>query len=473
MSVSRRQFVQSAAITAGFVGLGRHTWAQGRGRGQGPGGQPQPYRNEVGGYGPLVPDPNRIFDLPAGFTYTVLSRTGDQMDDGFRVPGAPDGMAAFPGPDGRVILVRNHEMQQQGTFGGPFGVANELFSRLDPAQIYDAGHGRPHLGGTTTLVYDPAAGRVERQFLSLGGTLRNCAGGPTPWGSWITCEEDVTLAGPDSEKNHGYAFEVPATAEPQLAAPRPLEAMGRFYREAVAVEPNTSIVYQTEDRGDGLIYRFVPNVPEQLAEGGRLQVLAVSGQDRLDTRNWPETVEPRFPIGQPVAVRWIDIDQPDVTQDDLRVRGFEMGATRFARGEGMWYGDGEVYFACTDGGVAHRGQIFRYRPSPVEGTVGEESAPGTLELYLEPNSIPLLESCDNVTVAPWGDLVICEDSQQNNYLRGVTPEGKMYTIARNHYVGNSELAGSCFAPDHPTMFISIQNPGITLAVTGPWPSRQS
>ena len=477
MTFSRRQFVHSAAVTAGFVGLGRYLSAQGRVGG--PPSELQPYLNEVEGYGPLVPDPKQIMDLPKGFSYRVLSRAGDRMDDGHRVPAAPDGMAAFPGPNGRVIVIRNHELEPTSPHQGPFGFEYETLPLVDRQFIYDYGKGRPHQGGTTTFVYDPATGKLERQFLSLIGTQHNCAGGPTPWGSWITCEEAVDMPGETNEQRHGYNFEVPVSATGPVM-PVPLKAMGRFMHEAVAVDPRTSIVYQTEDRVDGLIYRFIPTTPRNLAAGGRLQVLAARDTKTLDTRNYAETGAPKVPVGRDIPVRWIDIDNVDGERDDLRTRGAALGAAVFARGEGMWFGRNEVYFACTNGGLGMRGQIFRYVPSPAEGTLGEDAQPGLLRLYLEPNNSYLLESCDNVTVAPWGDLVICEDTASPtqvatrygayNFLRGVTPDGKMYTIGRNRYPGGSELSGSCFAPAHPTMFVNIQSAGLTLAITGPWGS---
>jgi secreted PhoX family phosphatase len=481
MAISRRAFVhRAAAVTAGFVGLERLLGAQGRGGGRG-GGAVQGYLNQIEGYGPLIDDPRRIMDLPRGFSYRVLSRTGDLMDDGFRLPAAPDGMAAFAGENGRVIVVRNHEMTLANPYQGAFGWEYELVEHIDSARVYDMGYGRPHLGGTTTFVYNPASGRIERQFLSLAGTLRNCAGGPTPWNSWISCEEAVDRANEDTnEQDHGYNFEVPATAVPQLTPAVPLKAMGRFYHEAVAVDPRTGIVYQTEDRSDGLIYRYIPTTPGRLGDGGRLQVLTVRDRQTLDTRNYAETGAPRLPVGQRLAVRWLDIGDVEAPKDDLRVRGAAMGAAVFARGEGMWFGRNEVYFACTNGGLSQRGQIFRYVPSQAEGAAGEDAAPGQLELYLEPDNAMLLESCDNVAVAPWGDLMICEDNAapgplvmqqaQVNYIRGVTADGKFYTIGRNRYAGTSELSGASFAPNHPTMFVNIQAPGMTLAITGPWGS---
>ena len=229
-------------------------------------------------------------------------------------------------------------------------------------------------------------------------------------------------------KDHGYCFEVPATSEPAVARPKPLTDMGRFNHEAVAVDPVSGIVYQTEDRGDGLIYRFIPKTRGRLEEGGRVQALGFKGQKRVDTRNWDQQ---RVRPGSPVEVTWIDLDDVDSSNDDLRHRGFEKGAARFARGEGMWYGRNAVYFACTNGGRNKKGQIWRYIPSPFEGAENEEKTPGKLELFIEPNDGTLVENADNVTVAPWGDLILCEDGASEQFLVGVTPEGGIYKFGRN------------------------------------------
>jgi hypothetical protein len=251
-----------------------------------------------------------------------------------------------------------------------------------------------------------------------------------------------------------------------LAEPIPLKAMGRFNHEAVAVDPNSGIVYETEDAGDSLIYRFIPNTPQRLIDGGRLQALSIEGRPSLDTRNWDtQSVTP----GTPMAVRWIDLEDIDAPENDLRLRGFEQGAARFARGEGMWYGREAIYFACTNGGLEKAGQIWRYMPSPHEGTPREADQPGQLELFVEPNDPGLVENADNLTVAPWGDLILCEDGGGDQFMVGVTPEGKLYKFGHN--VGNqSEFAGATFAPDGSTLFVNIQGAGITLAITGPWRS---
>ena len=151
---------------------------------------------------------------------------------------------------------------------------------------------------------------------------------------------------------------------------------------------------------------------------------------------------------------------------DLRYRGFEQGAARFARGEGMWHGENEVFFACTNGGEIGAGQIFRYVPSPYEGTEREKNTPATLELFLESNDTDLLKSCDNLTIAPWGDLVICEDDP-HPFIVGVTRQGELYKLGEN--VGfPSEFAGGVFSPSGKTYFVNIQDAGLTLAITGPW-----
>lgn len=458
MDSSRRHFLKNAAaVTAGFAGL--HTFIGCTDAG--------PDSDLIAkGYGRLLPDPDGVLDLPAGFSYRIVSRGGDLMDDGLRVPRVPDGMAAFPGPDGLTIVVRNHEVEPAAMPAwGPFGESNELLPKIDPSLLYDAGGtASPCLGGTTTFVFDTRTGELRNQFLSLAGTLRNCAGGPTPWNSWISCEESTLLAGRELAQNHGYPFEVPAAAQPGLTPPVALKAMGRFNHEAVAVHPESGIVYQTEDRGDGLIYRYIPITPGKLSEGGRLQALGVSQRPSLDTRNWNRpTVKP----GAPMAVRWYDLQEIDSPGDNLRYQGFDKGAARFARGEGMWYGNGAIYFACTDGGRKQHGQIWRYTPSPREGSRNEQSSPGQLEIFLESTHSDLLENADNLTVAPWGDLIVCEDGPGEQRLVGVTTEGRFYTLARNA-VSDSEFAGVTFSPDGSTLFVNLQYDRLTLAITGDW-----
>lgn len=464
MNASRRHFLRhSAAVTTGFFGLDQFL-ASSAAASEVP---------RIDPWGPLQKDPHRIIDLPKGFQFRVLSRTGDKMNDGFKVPGQPDGMAAFPGKDGRVVLVRNHEIGHAYWELGPFKDNKRLPKDFDPSLSYDPGSedSQPFVGGTSNLVFDPKTGEVEHQFLSLLGTDRNCAGGPTPWGSWVTCEEPADTTSEIGRK-HGYCFEVPASEKGGLAKPVPLKDMGRFRHEAIAVHPDSGAVYLTEDRGDGLIYRFLPKVPGQLAQGGKLQALKFRDRKSLDTRNWPGDSEP-LPKRQRFPVEWIDLEDIDAPLDDLRLRGVEAGAARFSRGEGMWYGSrdqvGEeaIYWACTDGGKVQKGQIFRYFPSTAEGDPIEKDQPGEVELFLEPNDTDLLRNGDNICIAPWGDLIICEDTSGTNAIRGVTPAGEFYTIGRNGMNG-AEFCGACFSPDGKWLFVNIQSPGTTLAITGPW-----
>ena len=445
MHSSRRSFLrQSLAISAGFAGLSN-------------------YLAQARSLNSLAWSPTPAWlELPEGFTAKIISRWGDTMSDGFRVPGRADGMAAFSVGQ-QTVLVRNHENSPAPVEYGPCGTDPSLRKKLTRTDYFDYGFGNmPGLGGTTTVVYDEETQTVREQYLSLTGTYRNCAGGPTSWNSWISCEEDTAPAGDGRETSHGYNFEIPAAGK-GLIEPVPLRAMGRFNHEAVGVAPNTGIVYQTEDRGDSLIYRFLPNTPGQLHRGGVLQALVVVDQPGLDTRHWEG---PALTVGQPVAVRWLTLDEVESEDDDLRHRGHAAGAALFARGEGMWFGNHEVYFACTNGGQAQMGQVFKYVPSPYEGTAREEEAPGTLVLFAEPNDSNLLQSCDNLTVAPWGDVVLVED-RANSHIRGITPQGEIYTIGRNQG-SDSELAGACFSPSGKTFFVNVQNEGLTLAVTGPW-----
>ena len=416
------------------------------------------------GYGALVPDPARLLDLPGGFSYRIISKLGDRMSDGYFVPDRADGMGAFRLDGRRMALVRNHELQPRHAHAGPFrGSAPPRVAAFDASPS-----GEPLPGGTTTIIYDYRAGRVESQYLSLVGTIRNCAGGTTPWGSWMTCEEDVSRAGSNGQKrDHGWVFEVSA-GRSGVANPVPLTAMGRFNHEAAVVDPRTGIVYLTEDRDDSLFYRFLPKRPGALVLGGRLQALAFrDGGLGADSRNWSGVT---FPLQSWRDVEWIDMAAVEsLDGDDLRKRGHAKGAVLFARGEGIHFGDNELYFCCTNGGAAKLSQIMRYRPSRFEGQTGERSEPGRLQLFVESTSSAMLNFGDNITVAPTGDLIVCEDQYGaivNNYLRGVTPSGSVYAFARLR--AQTELAGACFSPDGATMFVNVYDPARTLAITGPW-----
>ncbi|WP_284126634.1 alkaline phosphatase PhoX [Parerythrobacter aestuarii] len=398
------------------------------------------------GYGPLVPDPAGLLDLPAGFSYRVISRLGDAMDDGLTVPDRGDGMGCFDLGNGEIALVRNHELHP-GT--DPGGELASGYGRGPDGKVFP--------GGTTNVVLDAESLEVKRQFRSLAGTMRNCSGGITPWNSWITCEEPGSRA-LALAKEHGYAFEVPADA-PGMVDPVPLKAMGRFNHEAACVDPVTGMVYMTEDQDDGLVYRFIPNVNGELAKGGKLQALALE-KGFADASNR----DGAWKTGDLYMVRWIDLDDVEAPDDDLRKRGAAAGATTFSRGEGMHMGERELFFCCTSGGQAGYGQIFRLRP-------GRTRVPDTLDLYFESTGPEQFNYGDNLCVAPNSHLVVCEDQYTDvvdNHLRGIDRQGRPYDLARLDR--QTELAGACFSPDGKTMFVNAYSPTVTLAITGPWAS---
>ena len=423
----------------------------------------------------LRPDPQRIIDVPDGFSYPVVSRAGQTMSDGLTVPPAHDGMAAFPGEDGRVILVCNHEMATGIPEDTAFGTTFSEQPDSVKARVYDLGGGKtPGAGGTTTTIYKPATQRTERQHLSLAGTEINCSGGATPWGSWLSCEETFKTPGTSysagrkviRDQRHGYVFEVSAS-ETGLGEAIALKAMGRFEHEAAAVHEASGVIYMTEDRHHGLFYRFIPDTPGVLRNGGQLQALVIDGKPSQRTHNWSYRAD--IATGETLATRWVDLEDVDPVSNDLRLRGASAGAATFARGEGMCVGDDCVVFACTNGGPNRLGQIFEYRPSPNEGQNNEQDEPGQLSLIAEADQDSLLRNADNLTTAPWGDLILAEDTLNHCGLVGMRPNGEQYAIADNAY-SNSELAGVCFSPDGQTLFVNIQYPGLTLAITGPWPT---
>jgi secreted PhoX family phosphatase len=366
------------------------------------------------------------------------------MSDGFPTPGAHDGMAAFPLPNGNVRLIRNHEL------GG----------REPGAPLATPAYDERTAGGTTSLEIDPASRAVVRDFVSLSGTHRNCAGGPTPWGSWLSCEESVAERAGGTSPVHGYIFEVPVAAEGPVE-PLPLRAMGRFVHEAVAVDPATGIVYETEDQGRAGFYRFLPErpyttvAPADLAVGGRLQMLAVRDRPNADLASGQTP-------GVVLSVAWVDIADPDPADAGANPsavfdQGWAYRGARFSRVEGCWYAEGSIWFTCTDGGDAACGQVWRYTPAAEE-----------MVLVFESPSDALLDYPDNVCISPRGGIVLCEDGRGRQYVRGLTREGKLFDFASN-LASDSEFAGATFSPDGGTLFLNIQNdPGATFAIWGPW-----
>ncbi|MGV3577886.1 alkaline phosphatase PhoX [Brevundimonas sp.] len=458
----RRQLLTRGATAFAFAGMAHHANAQ----------TTETYLNTAAGYGPLVADPNGLLDLPEGFSYQVVSQAGDTMDDGLFVPGQFDGMGCFALGGSRVALVRNHELKGSSASHrnwGPGGYRQERLGLLPADRAYDTfKDGRPLPGGTTTVVYDMQTRQVVGQHLSLAGTSTNCCGGQTPWGSWLTCEEtEETPADADVTKSHGWVFEVPA-AGTGLADPIPLTALGRFDHEAVCIDPRTGIVYLTEDRADGLFYRLLPARAGDLQAGGRLQAMAFRDHLGADTSNNTNRV---WSLGDWREVVWMDLDHVDSPDADLRKRGHAAGAVLVARGEGIHWGNGELYLTATSGGPIQRGQILRYVPSLREGQSDEGDQPGRVQLFVESTDEKTLNMGDNLTVAPWGDLIVCEDNYSaaiRNHIKGVTPDGGVYTLARNVFTGNSEFAGAVMSPDGSTLFVNIQYPGITYAIRGPW-----
>jgi hypothetical protein len=322
----------------------------------------------------------------------------------------------------------------------------------------------------------------------------NCAGGPTPWGSWLTCEE-TTEGAPVRGQEHGYVFEIPADATSPVDAV-PLKALGRFVHEAVAIDPQTGIVYLTEDRsyqastglGSGF-YRFVPESDGPgrghgrrddhrgrrggsrggELEDGKLQVLAVKGQPHYNT------ITGQTP-GRVLPVEWVDIDDPDPSNaaaDTYAVfkQGQAGGAAIFQRLEGCWYGDNSVFFNATSGGDAGAGQVWQYRPS------GGRSSKhgGQLILVFESPSDDVLESPDNITVSPRGGLVICEDGGGIQFVRGITRRGDIFDFVEQSEP-MAEFCGACYSPDGEILFFNIQGStssagtgfGATYAMWGPW-----
>ncbi len=408
--------------------------------------------DDIVGYGPLVEDPGGIVDLPKGFQYRIISEEGRRLSNGMPVPGDHDGMAAFQGTKkGTTILVRNHE----------------LIPTEEPSVEGDNPYDPTQPGGTVGILVDNKTRRKLKDFVTSSGTQNNCAGGATPWGTWLTCEETF-------QPPHGYVFEVdPRDPENDLSK-TPILDMGFFSHEATATDPRTGIVYLTEDDPGGnlnqddpdmdigvsFLFRYIPDDrrqrPGALQKGGTLQAMALEEGPFAGPGPDADTFDPR----QRFRVRWIDVN-PEAP----RAEALAKGAIQFNRLEGTFFRGGAFWFDDTNGGEARLGQLFRYYPN-LE----------TLELWYEGTDSNKIESPDNIVITPFGDLWFGEDEavpeggDNTNRVMGVTPDGRIYTFARNR-LNDSEFAGPTFSPDGRTFFVNIQNPGMTLAIWGPFQPR--
>ena len=436
-----------------------------------------------GGYGPIGPMKDNttgllLLHLPAGFEYASFGHSAEYAtklglpakgSDGFPTPGRHDGMATFatdPDTPNIIKLVRNHE-QGYVPVTVPVSTTGKAYDRTligNPDNAYDT----KSAGGCTTLTFNTSTLTLTDSFISINGTSVNCAGGLTPAGSWLTCEETVNGTQNKFDKDHGYVFEVPSQGGP-VTKPVPFRAMGRFAHEAVAVDPATGTVYETEDNGKTSgFYRFLPDSPGNYT-AGKLQMLAVKERPQFLTY---EGVTDR--VGNPFPVEWVDIANPDPAipppppppargrRDQVFQQGFAQGGAAFARLEGAWYDGGSIFFNSTSGGDEGFGQIWEYRPRGRSG--------GQLILIFESPNETVLDAPDNICVSPRGGLALCEDGDKDQFVRGLNERGEIFDFALNNISGNEdkEFAGACYSPDGDVMFVNVQTPGVSFAIRGPF-----
>lgn len=423
------------------------------------------------GYGPLVPDPNKILALPAGFTYRVITHSGvTKLDSGESTPSNHDGTAAFEGHRGVTLLVNNHELK-----GRREGWAH-------PVPL------------TEGLVYDPAAARrlhgrrgpSRRRGRRMGGHRRyvdQLRGRRDPWDTWLTCEENSDLAGKNGmTKDHGYVFEVDPHDRRANRDPRPIKAFGRYDHEAVVIDPRQGHAYLTEDASgpNGLLYRWTP--PSGFRHGrGRLRTLAadagvLQAAKCIDSSGrFVDDLSRATRIGTVYGIDWVDVTDRDARTVPVRKQFADGVVTRGRKLEGMWWADGGAYFVSSyareeSPGAAHDGQVWFYDPKrrTVRLTV-------LIGVNADPSVDGGYDGPDNITVSPYGGLIIAEDGSGLQHLFGATASGRTYPLARNELNNGSaeepeysEFTGVCFSPDGRTLYANIQDPGIMLAITGPW-----
>ncbi len=386
--MDRRAFLGAAALGAGGVALGGSLWRRAL--------APAPTPVRVPAYGRLgAPDEHGVA-LPAGFSSRVVARTGQAVGaTGYAWHPAPDGGACFPDGAG-WIYVSNSEVRDSG------GVSAIRFA---------------------------ADGTITGAYRILDGTDRNCAGGPTPWGTWLSCEEVA----------RGRVYETDPRGEAQAIV---CPDMGRFTHEAAAVDPQRQVVYLTEDEPDGCFYRFRPASWPDLTRGS-LELLR-EGDD-----------------GEPMT--WVPVPDPAADRDETRHQVPD--AKHFDGGEGAWYADGACWFTTKGDN-----RVWRYDAGPALLTVVYADA----ESVADADGTPSLDGVDNLTLSGAGEVFVAEDGPPTA-ISTISPGGRVAPFLRVTGHDDSEATGPAFSPDGSRLYFSSQrgpsgsdDNGVTYEVSGPF-----
>ncbi len=484
MSITRRHLINTSAFAgagaaAAAAGLASPAAAKG-GHGY-PGGHT--------GAPPLLPalesGPGDLLALPPGFSYHVVAVTGEtDLTDGAgnvigKTPIRPDGTLALRTRRG-YRLIQNHEISPG---------SDELpVVPLVEGTVYDEGAE----GGGCTVIDLDSSGRRVAEWVGLSGTIGNCAGGRTPWGTWLTCEETEDKAGTGAlTKDHGYVFEV-MPGGPAKQSPLPIEAWGRAPHEAVVIEPGRRRAYLTEDasKPNGLLYRWTAPRGYTLRRGiaasldrdaGTLEALAVVAPDGSVLPDLAYVTSAQ--IGRPFATTWVEVPDRHASTTSLRDQFGAGEVTHAKKLEGAWGDDHGLFFVSSFAfgakdlpadATKHDGQLWYYRYSDSTLTLkayypyDERLHEGLTEGY----SLDLVfDGPDNVHVSPYGTLVITEDGVNAQHVLSWTEATGTQPIARNLIEfegGFSEMTGPCFSPDGKILFANVQEPGHVFAITGPW-----
>ncbi|MHA6629614.1 alkaline phosphatase PhoX [Pseudonocardia sichuanensis] len=413
------------------------------------------------GYGDLVDDPEGRLSLPEGFGYTIVTEAGKtELETGELTPRNHDGTGAFAVRGGGTVLVVNHEIREEA--GTDLQVPH-----LD-GLVYD-----PGAAGGCTIVVTDAQGRPVNERVGIAGTSTNCAGGVTPWGTWLTCEETDVRAGDGAyERDHGYVFEVDPFDRAALVDPQPVKALGRFVHEALAVDPATHDIYLTEDDSgpNGLVYRWAPPAGFR---GGRGVLRELGGSDGAlaamrctdESGEHVDDLSRAGSAGTTYAVEWVEVPDRDAREEPTRTQLDDGRVTRAHKLEGAWWGPGQngasgayVVSSYTGGDSpgSHRGQVWFYDPRASTMTLrlqfaGEEDGS---------------DGPDNISVSPYGGVILAEDGNSGNHLVGATEDGTTFRVARTEQ--GSEFTGPVFSRDGSVLFANVQVPGTLFAITGPW-----